>query len=91
MKPCRLVGDAYEERRLKLESGDTLLFMTDGLLELQNVDGEILGYERVLESFHRCAQDDPDSIVACLENEAYDWLGGRAADDDFTFVVVRVV
>ena len=64
---------------------------TDGLPELQNVDGEILGYERVLEIFHRCPQDDPESIVACLENKAYDWLGGRAADDDFTFVVVRVV
>ena len=87
----RLVGDTYEERGLKLTSGDTLLFMTDGLPELQNVDGEILGYERVLEIFHRCAQDDPESIVAYLENEAYDWLGGRAADDDFTFVVVRVV
>ena len=76
-----------------LESGDTLLFMTDGLPELQNVGGEILGYERVLEIFHRCAQDDSESIVSCLENEAYDWLGGRAraANDDFTFVVVRVV
>ena len=87
----RLVGDAYEERRLELASGDTLLFMTDGLPELQNADGEIMGYERVLEIFHRCAEDDPESIVACLEGEAYDWLGGRPAEDDFTFVVVRVV
>ena len=86
-----LIGDTYKERRLDLESGDTLLFMTDGLPELQNVDGEILGYEKVSEIFQRCAEDDPESIVACLEEEANDWLGGRSADDDFTFVVVRVV
>jgi serine phosphatase RsbU (regulator of sigma subunit) len=79
----------YEERSLAIESGDTILLMTDGLPELTNGDGDPLGYPRVRSLFEFLAGKPPEEIIAGLSQAAESWAGGQAPKDDITFVVIR--
>ena len=79
----------YEERSLPIESGDTLLLMTDGLPELTDADGDPLGYPKVRAAFESLGTRPPEEIIAGLSQTAESWGGGSAPKDDITFVVIR--
>ena len=85
-----MTGRTYDERRVELGSGDTLLFMTDGFPELRNPQGELLGYPQVSDIFRTSAGDDPEELLRCLEDAANEWVADGALQDDFTFVILRV-
>jgi serine phosphatase RsbU (regulator of sigma subunit) len=83
----------YEERRLEVETGDTILMMTDGLPELADPEGEPLGYPRVRALFAElCGLSlaAPAEVIAGLARAAESWSVGQAPNDDMTFVVLRV-
>jgi len=80
----------YEERCLEVESGDTILMMTDGLPELADPEGEPLGYPRVRALFAELGHLSPADIIAGLARAAESWSVGQAPKDDMTFVVLRV-
>lgn len=80
----------YEERRLEVASGDTLLLMTDGLPELTDANGDPLGYPQVRTLFAELGSQTPEEIIAGLTAAAETWTGGEAVRDDITLVVVRV-
>ncbi|MEM7050598.1 MAG: SpoIIE family protein phosphatase [Acidobacteriota bacterium] len=81
-------GFPYREARLRLETGDTLLLITDGLPEQLDADGEPLGYERTRELFDGLAEEEPQTIVDALSRAA-----GlqEAPGDDATFLVLRCI
>ncbi len=39
-------GDGYEERVFQLEPGERLTFLSDGVVEARNAEGELFGFER---------------------------------------------
>ena len=80
----------YEDSRIELQSGDTILFLSDGLPELFNDNREMFEYYRVKETFARCADRSAQAIVDCLTRAADEWRDGRSPNDDITFVVVKV-
>jgi serine phosphatase RsbU (regulator of sigma subunit) len=80
----------YQERRLDVGSGDTLLLMTDGFPELLNADGDPFGYPAARQAFGRVAHETPSEIIASLEQTAEEWAGSKVPNDDLTFVVLRV-
>lgn len=80
----------YREVRLDVQTGDTLLLMSDGLPELQDGTGEPFGYVRVRALFESLGGRTPDEIIAGLIEAARRWTGGKPPNDDMTFVVVRV-
>ena len=83
----------YEEQRLEVEPGDTILMMTDGLPELEDAQGEPLGYPRVRALFVELGglpSSAPPDIIAGLAQAAESWGGGQPPKDDMTFVVLRV-
>ena len=82
---------AYAERVLELETGDSLLLMSDGFPELANAAGEPLGYERARAAFAAAARESAPETVAALERAAAEWAGGGAPEDDVTFLVLRAV
>ncbi len=86
-----LVGFPYREREVVLEPGDTLLLMSDGFPERLNRDEEMLGYDKALESFSRAAQGPtPQAVIEQLVADGEAWAGGEPAQDDTTFVVLRM-
>jgi serine phosphatase RsbU (regulator of sigma subunit) len=85
MADCR-----YPERELEVETGDTLLLLTDGFPELQGASGDLLGYARVPELFAASAAKPPGDVIADLTAAADAWRGEMPLQDDVTFVVLKV-
>ncbi|HVR42415.1 MAG TPA: SpoIIE family protein phosphatase [Thermoanaerobaculia bacterium] len=80
----------YREVETGLESGDTILLMSDGFPELADRRGEPLGYVAVENAFRVVASASPEEIIAALARAADERTGGQPPDDDITFVVVKV-
>ncbi len=74
----------------KLEKGDVLLLLTDGMPELQNRNNEMYGYERIRNGFKKVAEKEPEEIVNFLRDKGSAWIDDRDPEDDVTFVVVKV-
>lgn len=88
--PLGSFGDGYPDITATLESGDTLLMMSDGFPELLDRRGDPLGYVAVENAFLKVASQTPDEIIAALAHAADERTGGEPPNDDITFVVVKV-
>jgi serine phosphatase RsbU (regulator of sigma subunit) len=80
----------YELKQTEIYPGDTILLMSDGLPEMFNKDKEIFGYDRVIETYQKAADKNPDEIIVELKNAGSNWSHTETPDDDVTFVVIKV-
>ncbi|MCB0742829.1 MAG: serine/threonine-protein phosphatase, partial [Ignavibacteriae bacterium] len=80
----------YDVKESHLESGDTILLVSDGLPELTNDKSEMYGYDRTKIEFHLVGEKEPEEIVEHMKNSASQWVDGKDPDDDVTFVVIKV-
>jgi len=88
--PLGTLGADYHDVSIDLAAGDTVLFMTDGFPELQNANGQQLGYAAAIDEFVAAAKGaTADDVIASLAAAAKRWNGERPPNDDVTFVVVR--
>ena len=67
----------YEEKEIKLYSGDYILFMTDGVVEARNSKKESFGYERV----HHIILENNKDVLEILDNELENFNDGEQTDD----------
>jgi serine phosphatase RsbU (regulator of sigma subunit) len=89
--PLGTFGSDYPQKDVKLASGDTVLFLTDGFPELMNDAGQQLGYTGALDAFAIAARAvTANGVIASLEEAARRWHGDAPPNDDVTFVVVRM-
>ena len=80
----------YSQKESHLESGDTILLLSDGLPELTKNTNEMYGYDRTKTEFHSVGDKEPEEIVDHLKKSGSQWLNGKEPDDDVTFVVIKV-
>ncbi len=80
----------YEVREEVVETGDTLLLMSDGFAELANSSDEMIGYTQTAKLFEEAAAKSPEDIVTHLNNFGNNWTNGKENEDDVTFVVIKV-
>jgi serine phosphatase RsbU (regulator of sigma subunit) len=80
----------WEEREIRLASGDALLAMTDGLAESVDSAGEQFGYDRASALFASLAGRDATGIADGMLAGAVSFLGGAGLEDDFTVVALKV-
>jgi len=80
----------YQIKDTTLQSGDTILMISDGLPELKNTKQEMFGYKGVRNSFEEVAENSPEDIIDRLKNEGLGWIENNDPDDDVTFVVIKV-
>jgi serine phosphatase RsbU (regulator of sigma subunit)/streptogramin lyase len=80
----------YESLEKKLNSGDTILLLTDGLPEQMNKQEEMFDYPRVKKYLDENIGNSPNEIIEKLTKAGDDWMNGKDQDDDITFVVIRV-
>jgi len=89
--PLGTLGTDYRESSVDLASGDTVLFLTDGLPELMNDAGQQFGYAATIDAFAAAATGaTANDVIAALAATARRWHGDGPPNDDVTFVVVRV-
>ncbi|GIV96717.1 MAG: hypothetical protein KatS3mg057_1374 [Herpetosiphonaceae bacterium] len=74
----------YDELMIDLQPGDRVLFYTDGVLEAQNVSGELFGFER-LEALLRRLNPGADAIER-LRRDLSRFTNGIGPADDVTVV-----
>lgn len=76
-------------RDFTMQPGDTLVFYTDGLIEVTGPAKEQYGYQRFRKMLAARANSEPDRLAVDLL-AAYDaWLSGGEPDDDVTLVILR--
>jgi len=82
-------GEHYSQEEHTFDSGDTLVFMSDGLPEAINANGDMLGYEAVMDCISNNKSKDVETIKNNLLDLGDNWLGGGPPQDDITIVVVK--
>jgi serine phosphatase RsbU (regulator of sigma subunit) len=80
----------YETNAIALSPGDTVVLMSDGLVELFNDAGEMFGYARTRDVLEKTGPRSAEDVVKHLVSAAERWSGARPADDDMTVIVLRV-
>ena len=76
------------DQRVVLHPGDALVFVTDGVLEARDDEGDEFGYDRLEALLATCAGRSAEGIARRIERSVLDHRGERA-DDDMAIVVVR--
>jgi sigma-B regulation protein RsbU (phosphoserine phosphatase) len=80
---------AFEEASVDLESGDSLVFLTDGVTEALGPDGKRQGLERVLRALDRSRDLGAQAQVDALTAEVLADGTGRMRDDMTVFSLKR--
>ncbi len=64
-----------------LQTSDKLIFYSDGLYEVKNELGEILGYDEFLEWLNQIADKDTRSLLEASQKKALEFGNGKHNDD----------
>lgn len=80
---------SYQSAPLSLLKGDVLVVYSDGLVEAEDDDGEMLGEERVKEVIRREARSGAEHLESKLIETIADFTHGHAQTDDITLVIVE--
>jgi len=74
---------------VSLMEGDTLVYLSDGIIEAQNEHGDPFGFEQ-LEALLKQAEDtSPDAVRDAILEAVARHSGARPADDDRTVMILR--
>ena len=79
----------YEMTQIQLAAGDSVVFLSDGLVDTMNSRGEILGIEGVMEMLEGCSGKSPRNILQTVFSGVEAHSRGQAQQDDRTAAVLR--
>jgi serine phosphatase RsbU (regulator of sigma subunit) len=90
--PVGMFPDAtFQERRVKLPPGSSIVVYTDGVSDALNVKGEEFGEERIMRCLASLPRPiDAEGICQHLAGEVADWGDGVLRSDDTTIMVLSV-
>ncbi|HLX20073.1 MAG TPA: SpoIIE family protein phosphatase [Gaiellaceae bacterium] len=80
-------GQEYEERRVELPSGSTIVVYTDGVIEARR-NSELYGIERLDELLRNHRDLAPHALARTIARDARSFAGGELSDD-LAVVVIR--
>ena len=81
----------YSDLTVSLQSGDTLLFFTDGVPEAMNDKNEMFGFDRLEAILKRSTIDQSaKELAGKVIDHATEFTGSAKQHDDMTVVVVKV-
>lgn len=79
----------YEEARGDFAAGDSLLLFSDGVFEIHNAEGELLGIDGLIRILKGLGYPAAPIQAAALEEELLKFSNAIRLDDDVTFIEVR--
>ena len=89
--PLGLFPDTkYQETELKLQTGDILVFYSDGVVEMRNDEGEEFGLKRLAETVRAHHDRTPDEIVKSVSAALAEFIGRVRPQDDRTMIVIKM-
>ena len=89
--PLGLFPDSqYEETALQLQTGDVLVFYSDGVVEMRNDAGDEFGLKRLAETVRSACEKTPEDIVKAVSAALAEFIGRVRPQDDRTMIVVKM-
>jgi serine phosphatase RsbU (regulator of sigma subunit) len=82
-------GALYQEVTVSFEPGDSLLLLSDGVVEAHAPDGELFGFERLEQTLDAAIPGDPRGLVEIVLDHVQQHMGDAEQHDDITIVAVR--
>jgi len=86
--PLGALGDSFGQTEISLQNDDIVVWLSDGLFEATNPDGDPFGYERLQTALQGPASNAAEvtsRLIAAVDR----YTGGRASEDDRTLVAMR--
>ncbi len=83
----------YEDAKVQLCPGDTVIYYTDGFTDAMNANGDRFDEENLLQSFQQACQQGykPQQIVDYLFERVQQFIGvGNRHGDDMTLVILQL-
>jgi len=87
------MDSTYHESQVQLQSGDTLIYFTDGFTDAANQNGERFDEENLIKHFQWACQHcpTPQAILDYLFEQVQQFIGPeRHNEDDMTLIVMQV-
>ncbi|MBD0372657.1 MAG: SpoIIE family protein phosphatase [Pyrinomonadaceae bacterium] len=81
----------YYEYYVAIEPGQVIVLYTDGVTEAANSDGEEYGRDRLARAALEAQGLSAREMISHLHRDVIDWTGGRGADDDITFFIIKAL
>lgn len=80
----------YKSKKVKLDKGDVMLLMSDGLMELFDVNREMLGIGKIENILKNSDGYSSGDIIQHLSQLIKKWSGGKEPDDDITLLLIKI-
>lgn len=91
LDPGPRFNTVMQSETVQLQSGDTLFFYTDGLVEAQNLAGEEYQLPRVYERLRAGHEQSPQDVIQGMYEEVVAFRDGLPQEDDVTAFLLRLV
>lgn len=88
--PVGLASEAYEERCIRLATGERLYLYSDGLPDAMSPTGERFGDARLLDMATAGAKRPLGEGIAVMLDEITRWQGGESLQDDISLLAVEI-
>jgi serine phosphatase RsbU (regulator of sigma subunit) len=82
---------AFAEIKLKMQTGDIIVFYTDGLTETRSNTGEMFGRDRLADAIAAHRGDDPEVMIGGVLATLDRFAGATPREDDLTIVVMKLI
>ena len=83
-------GIDYKEEIVSLQSGDLLLFYTDGVSEVTDAHNELYGEERLREKLEQGHHQPLDTLLKAIHEDVTRFANSDHLPDDLTIVLLRL-
>ena len=84
-----LSASSYEERSVKLKSGDSLLIYSDGLAGIENHCGNMIERKLIIQWLTEDLHLPPQAIVDSLYRKVISHAAGAEIIDDISLLILR--
>ncbi len=81
----------YEEKQLDLQSGDRMVYNTDGILETENENHEQFGKEGIIRVMKKNINNDLETVSNILLSELMMYMAEPTFQDDITILITEVI
>ncbi|HXG52460.1 MAG TPA: SpoIIE family protein phosphatase [candidate division Zixibacteria bacterium] len=83
-------GETYDQIGVPFETGDLLLFYSDGVTETRNLAGELFGIDRLLQCVTMHGGLEPEALLETIRRATSAFSQPGQPADDLTCVAIRI-
>lgn len=80
----------YKDQSMAIEPGDKLFYFTDGLIECESRDGNVLGRKWLLENICDLGEGNANQMKDTILKRAFEFFGANPIKDDITVVTLEI-